>query len=120
MSQATFVKGGTTLAFSRTPMRPDISATILQPQRKTAGDLPLGFDHVVTNIVLRLRLRMNESEKNSLLTFFQTTVAGMAQTFTYTDTAGTPLTVRFNMPRLTITETIYGSFTADIELLVAA
>ena len=118
MSLATFVNGGTTLTFSRTPNRPDISATIVQPQRKTAGDIPYGYTHLLTDTVLRLRLRMTSTEKNSLLTFFQTTVSGMAKTFTYTDTAGTALTVRFNIPKLTVTETIYGSFTADVELLV--
>lgn len=121
MSTATFVYGGTTITFTRSPLRPDQSLDVIQPQRQTSGGTRFGYAQTVVAVVLRLTLRMTTSQKDLLLNFFNTIVNGMANAFVYTDTSGNALTVRFDKPSLDgLTEKAYNAWEVTVPLRVVA
>lgn len=62
----------------------------------TAGGVTYAYDKGVTKYEAVLRFdTLSDTQKNSLETFFTTTVAGVTTTWTYTDTGAVQYTARF-------------------------
>lgn len=119
MANATFVHSGGTVTFTRAPQRPAQSLAVLQPRRQSAGGVRFGFTRTIAETIIRLPLRMTTVQKEALLTFFNTTVNGMAYPFTFTDPFGSAISCRFNAPRLAnILEKGYDAWEATVELKV--
>lgn len=121
MANATFVKGGTTLTFSRDPGYPPTALSYLQPTARATGGHHVAQALAYTEKTLTLYWpRMPLAEVESLQSFFTTTAEGMAQTFTYTDVRGVATTVRFADPVLEVAESAPGSAAVTVRLEVAA
>ncbi len=119
MAQASFTHTNGSVTFSRAFQRPERSFALLQAARKTAAGFPRGYHYIILNSLITIKLRMNQSERDSFLQFWSTTVNGMVNAFTYTATDGVTNQVRFNTSELPdITETAYGSFTVTVVLRV--
>jgi ATP-dependent helicase YprA (DUF1998 family) len=117
MSQASFSHAAGSITFSRSPQRPDNTLDLVQPLRQTCGGVRFGFAQTIEAAIISLPLRMTSTEKNQLLTFFNTTVNGMAEAFTYTDTSGVAHLVRFAVPQLEgLMEKAWDAWTATVRL----
>jgi hypothetical protein len=121
MANATFVKGGTTLTFTRDPGYAPTALNYLQPIAQATGGHLVAQDLAATEKILTLSWpRMPLAEVASLRSFFTDTADGMAQTFTYTDVRGVATTVRFADQELAVAESAPGSAAVTVRLEVAA
>lgn len=117
MPQASFVHSAGSVTFSRGPLRPDLSLGLQQPQRQTAGGIRFGYAYTVADNIIKLSLRLTDTEQTTLLAFFNTIVNGMAEPFTYNDTTGVATNVRFNTPLIDgLTDNAYNSNGCIVEL----
>lgn len=120
MPATTFTKDATTIAFTRAPARPSQRTELLQPEQRSAGGEPVAGAVVAADTTWPLQWRgMSTSELASLISFFNTTVRGMAETFTWTDVTGTARTVRFATPQIDHSEIAYGRFEVSLTLMEA-
>lgn len=117
MAFASFSHANGSVTFTRSPQRPDNSLGILQPQRTTPGGCKYSYTPIILQQNIRLPVRLTTAQKNQILTFFNTTVSGMSETFTYTNPAGVAVVVRFASTKLDFTETAYDAWTGTIDLL---
>jgi hypothetical protein len=107
------------LTFSRSPQRPDATYEAVQAVRQTAGGVLLSYDQIITKQLIRLKLRLTTAEKEALLVFFDSSAVGMANAFTYTNTAGVATSVRFDSPRLDgLLEKAYNTWELTVGLRV--
>ncbi|MBW1779320.1 MAG: hypothetical protein JRL30_01145 [Deltaproteobacteria bacterium] len=68
---------------------------------ETAGGVTYSYDKGVTKYEAVLRFdTLSDTQKNTLETFFNTTVTGVNTTWTYTDTGAVEYTARFLDPEL--------------------
>jgi hypothetical protein len=120
MPAASFVKDAVTLTFGRGPRRPDQSAAHLQSAvNSTGGDRRAGAIYATDSRLALSFIGMSAADLAALESFFLTTVDGMAQTFTYNDTAGAAHTVRFAEPRLDITDKAQGRYDVNLTLRIS-
>lgn len=118
MPAAKFVKGATTITFTRAPQRPQQSVALLQPSIESTGGDRVGGTIYDTDTTIPLSWSgMSAADLASLESFFLTTVGGMAETFTYTDTNGTAHTVRFATPQIQTREKAYDRFDVSLVLV---
>lgn len=116
---ASFTHPNGSVTFSRGPHRPDNSLAVVQPQRQSAANVRFGYAHTIAHETMSLRLRMTTAEKDQFLTFFNTTVNGMAEQFGYLDPQNTALLVMFNTPRLSdLTEKAYDAWEATVGIRI--
>ena len=117
MPNASFVHPNGSITFSRGPHRPDNSLAPVQPLRKSAGGVRLGFASAFDKNLIRPRLRLSEVEKAQFIAFWDTIVNGMSEPFTYTDTSGFAQVVSFEDPALPdIIDIGYDSYEVTVTL----
>lgn len=105
------------LVFAGAPRRPVQDLRTLQPDDESAGGVRFVGDPVANESALTLLWpRMILADWQALQTFFDT-VDGMAETFTYTDSAGLARTVRFAKPELVATEIAFERYAVTVQLL---
>ncbi len=95
MAAITFVKGATTWQPSRNPLYPGVRV-ISRPQVRgvTDGDLMYVYDKGAEHRVFELQFRLEETDKDNLLSFIQTDIVYGRETFTYNDEDAAAHTVR--------------------------
>lgn len=99
-SPVSFRLGSNTIPFGRSPLRPGRSLGFVQADVRSAGGERVGRDYYVKGDLIDLSWpSMSEWDKGRLLTFWRDTARGMSAPFTYTDIAGTSVTVRFATPK---------------------
>lgn len=117
MGAASFAKGGTTLTFARAPQRPQQSRELGQSEERSTGGSRFGGAIYTDDTLMPLAWQgMSAADLAALLTFFDESAGGMAETFVYTDTNGTAHTVRFAAPRIDHRESAYGRHEVNLTL----
>ena len=88
----------------------------------TAGGERYVYDKGIDSFLIDLTFEsLSDAEKDDLQSFFHTTVDGMAETFTYTDSGGTDYTARFVYPTLNFVKIAQGvwdvTFTLELDAM---
>ena len=92
----TFQKGATSLTLPAPAGGYDISQEKSQALIRTAGNVLYVYDKGVDTYGAVLALEsLSAAEKTGLQDFFDITVNGAKETFTYTDSSGNPYTAQF-------------------------
>lgn len=102
---------------------PAPSGTIEAPARKrqaigrTAGGTVYAYDKGVDTYEVTVNLQsLTNTEKTNLESFFDTTVNGAVNTWTYTDENGNDYTARFLEPQLSFEKIAGGIWDIDLRL----
>lgn len=118
MANASFVHTSQTLIFTRAPLRPPRSLDKVQPRELTAVDVPIVHGSLATHDLIDLTLRLTDAEREQLQFFWLNSARGASNPFTYTDVAGTALTVKLNQTSLAIREVAYNHHQVKVQLRV--
>lgn len=119
MPTASFVHANGSVIFSRGPRRPDNTFRPQQPVRRSAAGVRSAYYSIINDDLITLPLRLSAAEKELLISFWDTVVDGMAETFVYTDTNGIAYTVVFDTPALPdLTEVAYNEYEVTVTLRV--
>ena len=87
----------------------------------TAGGTRYAYDKGVDRYEVDLEFQsLTTAQKSALQSFFHTTVDGVANTWTYTDTAATSFTARFLDPELDFTQVARGVWDVSMRLELSA
>ena len=101
----TFTKSTTTITLPDPASGGKLLRLERQATGRTAGGTLYAYDKGVGRVEAELVLEsLTDSEKDALTGFFQTTVRGCRDTFTYTDSGSATHTARFVTPQLEWTE----------------
>jgi len=120
MPACRFDLGVTALVFSVNPARPSRGFSVFQPDARSTGGVPFGFDPHARERRWALSFRgMPADDRAALETFFRNVAKGMSETFTATFPDGSSATVRFAVESLDFTEHAAGRFAVDVPLLEA-
>lgn len=115
-----FSNAGGSVIFTRAPQRPPRSLGFAQADVKSGGGERRGRDYYAKDDLIDLAwFNMPGADKAALLNFWQGPARGMANSFTYTDVAGSTAVCRFATPRLPeIRERAYDTFEVHTQLRV--
>ena len=101
----TFVSGATTVTLPAPSPGASMDAVKHQALGLTAGGTRYAYDKGVDRYEVELVfVSLTDSQKEDLQSFFHTTVDGVTNTWTYTDSAGNSFTARFLNPTLSFTQ----------------
>ena len=117
----TFVKGGTTVTLpGPAPGGVTRQRKAQNVSRSAAGDVYV-YDKGVDRYEADLSFEsLSDSEKADLLSFFDTTVDGAVETFTYTDTNGAAYAARITEPDLEFRKVAGGVWDVTLRLELSA
>lgn len=119
-SPVKFSREGDTCPFGRSPLRPPVSGSFLQPLLTSAGGERSGRDYYIKNQLIELVWpRLSGWDMRRLVTWWKTVARGMGNEFTYTDVNGTDTVVTFAEPTLPeIVEIAYDTYRVVCRLRV--
>lgn len=114
---ASFANAYGSVIFKRAPLYPSGSSELLQASAESTGGEPISRNPLAHIKPLKLQWQgMSKANYLALETFFISSAKGMARTFTYTDAAGTAITVRFASPTLNFNETAHERYSGSVQL----
>lgn len=117
MPATTFAAGATTVTFVRSPQRPERSQQVFQASAQSGAGVSIAGSVDAAELPWELSWRgMSGVDLAALTTFFTTTVRGMADTFSWTDTDGVARMVRFGAPEVESTEISPGRYNVRVVL----
>jgi hypothetical protein len=118
---AHLVCGETSVTFSRQPGYGEFELIFHGAVEKAGGGTLVAYPPIIQEMILRQPLRINGASKTDLESFFNVTVRGIAETFTYNNAnIGPALTVRFAEPTLPAFEEVgFDQYAAELALRIA-
>ena len=121
MITCTFTKDATSITLPAPTIDRPREARKFQAQGRGEEGTLFVYSSAVSTFETTLSFEgLTDSEKDDLLSFFQTTVSGVSQTFTYTNPLGTAYTARFLSPDLDFLKVSDGIWDIQFDLELSA